>query len=210
MDHDLDGASTIVCSRSIGAEGSVRLGELRLGRTARHGALQADLVLASALLMFGELMTSTVKVKFPTSSLSRQSLSAIWGIDIVSDPDTDILFAAAAPETSSDGVLVISHSLGDITFGDMGQRSLIVLPQDVFNGSIGSLFGLAVSSNAAYEATRIHGSENVGIGLVAVGLCMVQAFQASTIRFAESTKSMPDLNWKQRATLSSMGVKLEN
>lgn len=203
-----DGNEALVFSRELSEGVSAQIGLLNLGRPARHGALDPDFLLASGLIMFGEYVHGQLSVRFRPSDAYIRMMSRLWSIDVVVEDASRFERIAPTEVAEFTRSLIVSEDLGCLVKGDMNSSHLIVLPKSRFNGQLGTMFSLAVSTNAIAEASRLHGEDQGVVGLISLGVSFLPAVKASTLIVSEGQLQSFEMRGEQLSTLSVLGVKV--
>lgn len=205
--HAADGSMVLEYSTILGAR-AVSVGRLMLGRPPRIGAINPNNILAAGLIMYGHLIEGDVTVNFKPAPAFIDAMTGIWPFRIHAVPSTEVAIYAESTEDIGERELTISDNLDFFGRGDISNSFLIVLPHDRFNGFIGSMFSIALASNACYESRRLHGDSRFPAGLVALGIIWSSALKVCSFTIHGNECNMNDIYSRQFSTMSIMGLKL--
>lgn len=203
---DADDGSLILEYSRVSRGSPIPISRLVLGRPPRVGAMNSNNVLAAAMMIFGHLIEDDVSVNFNVSDEFVEAMSRVWKLRISVEATKFLERGAGATDDHGGRLLTISDDPSLLGRGDMDEGFLVILPRDKFYGSIGSMFSVALASNAGYESKRINETPNHPAAYLAVAVIWSVALNVRRFEISGDRFDLSKMTEKQISTLSMLGL----
>lgn len=183
------------------------VGEVLLSRPPRIALLDPDRIFWSSLMMFGPRLDSPVSTNLVISEDTRSVAEQIWGQPFtVAENEESAVFSPTQellPETAR--VLEVTTRSLSMERRETNDSVLQVLPLDQFNGTLATLFDIAVTTNAVMEARRLHGEGSEALGSIAIASCFAPALQATHLNLRDDVPVI-DFDDRIESTLKQLNL----
>lgn len=208
LEPGADGGERLLLLRTVGGGVSVPVAQTNLNRPARRGALHPNFLLGSALVMFGDFVHGDLTVEFAASERLMAIMSQLWRFDI---RQADQIRRWAVDPLDADEhhrALTVSDDFDAIGREAEGCSSLVILPQDRFNGRLATMYSLTIATNAASEAARLYGADRYGLGLLSIAIAYAPTVKASSIIIDRRIISDMRLSEQRLSTLAALQLEV--